>query len=471
MRRVLFTICGRAGSKGIRGKNIRDFLGTPLVYYTLAAIELTKRRLPELDAVIALNTDSNELIRLIDESGVPYFKARRPQELAGDKASKVAVIAHTMKQVEEALGLVFDCVVDLDITSPLRTADDVLHVLDRREASNADTVFTVTGSRRNPCFNMVRRNDDGYYERAMPSSFNSRQEAPTFYDMNASIYAYSPSFLRSGKQIFEGTCDVVEMEDTAVLDLDNAIDFELMEVIARYLVGARDGFREVSELAEALAAGRSDYDNSVRIDTLTPGWVNRQIEGLFGRCDVSRYFERARSRAMRCFDAINNKYFHKGTIDPLHTGQYALFLCFLAREAFECGDAVTASKVYYLNKVLHGFDLFYEVEIPDVFFMEHPVGTVLGRASYSNRLFVGQNVTVGGNKGKYPVIGENVALHTGSIVVGDTRIGNNVEVSAGACIKDETIPDDCLVFGMSPNLVIKKRSHEEMIERLYYFVR
>lgn len=37
---VLFTVCGRAGSKGVKNKNIRDYLGTPLVYYTLAAIKL-----------------------------------------------------------------------------------------------------------------------------------------------------------------------------------------------------------------------------------------------------------------------------------------------------------------------------------------------------------------------------------------------------------------------------------------------
>ncbi len=254
MTKVLFTLCGRAGSKGIAGKNSREFLGIPLVYYTLAAIDLACCTQPELDYAIALNTDSTDLVQLMDDSGIEYLRVNRPSELAGDHASKVDVIAYTLRIAEKTLECFFDCVVDLDITSPLRTVEDVQNVLVKRSVSRADTVFTVTSSRRNPCFNMVRKNDAGYYERAITSSFNSRQEAPTFYDMNASIYAYTPEFLRSGKQIFEGTCDIVFMEDTAVLDLDNPDDFELMEVIATHLYSKKNAFGQVSQRAKAMKA-------------------------------------------------------------------------------------------------------------------------------------------------------------------------------------------------------------------------
>lgn len=467
MRNILFTICGRAGSKGIRGKNAQDFLGVPLVYYTLAAIELTNEHCPDLQSKIALNTDSLELVRLMNESGVDFISIDRPAELAGDRASKVSVIAYTAERVEDLLGCHFDCVIDLDITSPLRTVNDVCNVLAKREESDADTVFTVTGARRNPYFNMVKQGNDGYYERAITSAFNTRQEAPKFYDMNASIYAYKPSFIHSGRQIFEGTCDIVEMEDTAVLDLDNPGDFELMEVIAKHLFSTREEFKSIAERASLIKARSSQ--NESEDAALTPEWVNRQISVLFGHCDVTPYFEEALRRSLKCHSMINNKYYKSDVIDPLHTGQYALFLCYLANEAYLKGDSLVACKVYYLNKALHGFDVFYEVELPNALFMEHPVGTVLGRAHYSDRLFVGQNVTVGGNKGKYPTIGENVALHAGCIIVGNSQLGNNVEVSAGTMIKDENIPNNCLVFGSSPNLIIKQRDEKEMLERLYYF--
>lgn len=67
------------------------------------------------------------------------------------------------------------------------------------------------------------------------SNFTARQQAPEIYDMNASLYAYSPEFLKSGKGVLDGYCECIEMYDTGVLDLDHENDFELMEVIAKYL--------------------------------------------------------------------------------------------------------------------------------------------------------------------------------------------------------------------------------------------
>lgn len=77
---------------------------------------------------------------------------------------------------------------------------------------------------------MVKKTDNGY-ERVIPSNFNARQEAPEIFDMNASLYAYEPQFLREQKSIFDGKCEVIKMMDTGVLDLDHENDFVLMEMV------------------------------------------------------------------------------------------------------------------------------------------------------------------------------------------------------------------------------------------------
>ena len=67
--RILFTICGRAGSKGIKNKNIRRFLDKPLPYYTISAIDLyLKKVCLNIEYDIVLNSDSPELIELIKKS-------------------------------------------------------------------------------------------------------------------------------------------------------------------------------------------------------------------------------------------------------------------------------------------------------------------------------------------------------------------------------------------------------------------
>jgi serine O-acetyltransferase len=44
----------------------------------------------------------------------------------------------------------------------------------------------------------------------------------------------------------------------------------------------------------------------------------------------------------------------------------------------DVANTTLADRIYYLNKALNGLDLFYEVEMPDVFYLDHPVGTVIG---------------------------------------------------------------------------------------------
>ena len=65
---ILFTICGRAGSKGFKNKNLKKLNGIPLVYYTLSVIRLYMDKHMENQVTVALNTDSKEPSR----PGLPF---------------------------------------------------------------------------------------------------------------------------------------------------------------------------------------------------------------------------------------------------------------------------------------------------------------------------------------------------------------------------------------------------------------
>lgn len=245
---ILFTLCGRAGSKGVKGKNARDFLDVPLVWYSMANIALYMEKYAgEDDIKIVLNTDSEPLKDLVRRAkDVPVTIIHREESLAGDKVPKVAVILDSLNKAEDTFAQKFDMVVDLDITSPLRTVQDVKNAIDRKKQRNdVDVVYSVAPSRRNPYFNMVKE-ENGFFCKAIPSNFTTRQEAPVFYDMNASIYAYSPHALRNKEHatFFNSGCDAVVMADTGFLDIDSEEDYELMQVIAKYLFENNEAFKE-----------------------------------------------------------------------------------------------------------------------------------------------------------------------------------------------------------------------------------
>jgi len=252
--RLLFTICGRAGSKGLKNKNLKAFLGYPLPFYTVSAIDLFMKNNPQYDCEMALNTDSPDLIDLFKSRlQVPVRIIKRKPELGGDHVPKVHVIQDSYAISKEQSGKDYDMVIDLDITSPLRTLKDLEALVEKKVHSDADVVFSVTESRRNPYFNMVMKTDNGY-ERVIQSNFNARQEAPEIFDMNASMYAYSPEFLMSGKGIFEGKCEIIKMLDTAVLDIDGENDFKLMQIIAAHLFDEYPDMNHIRDHIEAIVS-------------------------------------------------------------------------------------------------------------------------------------------------------------------------------------------------------------------------
>ena len=149
--------------------------------------------------------------------------------------------------------------------------------------------------------------------------------------------------------------------------------------------------------------------------------------------------------------------------NPYHAIQYMIFLYYLSHDIYlNAKVGQLCDKIYYLNKIFHSVDLFYAIELPKQFGAEHPLGSVMGRAMYGSGFFFYQGCTVGGTYDKegnihYPIIEENVKMYANSSILGKCHIGKNVQVGAGALVKNQDVPDNSLVFGQSPNLIIKTK--------------
>ena len=169
--------------------------------------------------------------------------------------------------------------------------------------------------------------------------------------------------------------------------------------------------------------------------------------------------------------SIGNSYFSRdGDVyfNHLHSDQYSMYLYLLGNEAYGGGRLLypdVAAKSYLLNKALNGIEAYYEVQLPDVFWFCHPVGSVIGRAKYGRGFVVMHGCTIGNKGGTHPVLGDRVVLCAGATVVGG-RLGSDVCIGAGSLVVGEDIPDGCTVVGCSPNLrVIPRKS--ELIDRYF----
>lgn len=111
---------------------------------------------------------------------------------------------------------------------------------------------------------------------------------------------------------------------------------------------------------------------------------------------------------------------------------------------------------------MHSVDIFYQVELPITFGCEHPVGTVIGRAKIGSDFYFYQNCTVGStaddnNNYIHPIIDNNVTMYANSAILGKCHVGDNVNIGPGTIIKNQDVPSNSTVFGVSPNLVIKNK--------------
>lgn len=190
-----------------------------------------------------------------------------------------------------------------------------------------------------------------------------------------------------------------------------------------------------------------------QLDTFFP-------DGVSCRGEIERCLNEGLARVGHCIDGV--KMWEKGRFDYLHSTQYTLFLYYLANTLWRAGgDPRVCAKLFYLNKTLNGIDLFYEIEMPKVFFIGHSVGIVLAKAIYGEFLVLYQNSTVGKNHGVAPVLGEGVILYPNSAVIGRSRLGDRSFVSQGVTVLNTDTPGACCVYqGPGGTVVTKPPKHD-----------
>ncbi len=224
----LCTLCARGGSKGVKGKNLRELAGKPLLAYSI----LQAQKSGLFDS-IAVSSDSEQILSVAREYGVELAIVR-PAEMATDTAGKLPAIRHCVLSAETTLDRRFDIIVDLDATSPLRLVSDIQGAVQLLESSDAPNVITGAPARRSPYFNLAEELSDGSVKLAktLSNPILRRQDAPRCFDMNASIYAWKRQTLMDCEGVFQTGTRLFEMPEERSIDIDSELDFEWVKFIA-----------------------------------------------------------------------------------------------------------------------------------------------------------------------------------------------------------------------------------------------
>jgi len=187
--------------------------------------------------------------------------------------------------------------------------------------------------------------------------------------------------------------------------------------------------------------------------------------------DIQPILENTIDITYKRFKTIDNKYYQDGDdviLNTAHSSQMVLFLYELSRQAYLKSFLneeyqLIADKLYYLKISDTLTNILYSIDLPLKISCDHPHSSVIGRATFSKEssLTFSTNCNIGNNWGMYPNINGDLIMFPNSVIVGNVQIEGMVVLSAGCYIKDEGLLKDKLVFGRTPNLILKDIKEED----------
>lgn len=202
-RSVLGIITARGGSKSVPRKNIKTFVGKPLIAWAVDALAKSG----VMDRVV-VSTDDEEIAAITTQHGaeVPFL---RPPELAADHTPTLPVLQHAVSWLRDHEGYWPQCVVLLEPTAVGKRPFHIKGVVDMFFEKGVDAVISVSEvpSVVNPHWQLIV-DPNGRVEiftgGSMKEVIRRRQDLPKTYYRNSSIYAFKPELLFSESPSFYG---------------------------------------------------------------------------------------------------------------------------------------------------------------------------------------------------------------------------------------------------------------------------
>lgn len=221
---VLAIIPARGRSKGLPGKNIKELCGKPLIAWTIEEAKKSKY----IDRLI-LSSEDQQIIKIAKEWSceVPFV---RPAELAQDDTPGIEPVLHALKELPEK----YDYVVLLQVTSPLRSVDDIDGCLGKCISLNAPACVSVTESDKSPYW-MYVLDDKGYMKPFLKKQnfITRRQNLPKIYSLNGAVYVAKCQWLLETESFITEQTLSYKMPKERSLDIDEEMDLTVSECLLR----------------------------------------------------------------------------------------------------------------------------------------------------------------------------------------------------------------------------------------------
>ena len=229
--RVLALIPARAGSERLPGKNIRLLSGLPMISWSIEAAKGSQF----VDDVV-VSTDDRQIEEIARAAGaeVPFT---RPKYLAESTSSMIDVALHALNELEK-LGRVYDYVILMQPTSPMRKSKHINEAIELLLEKSANGVISVTKTDHPEEWAREISSDLRMDQFTGPDFCKRSQDFPVRYRVNGAIYLLRSAYLRKEKTFFlKSNCVALLMNPEESIDVDSWLQFRVAQML---LEGGRE---------------------------------------------------------------------------------------------------------------------------------------------------------------------------------------------------------------------------------------
>ena len=217
-------IPARAGSKGVKGKNIRKLDVKPLISYAIKSTLESK-----LFSNVFVSTEDLKISKIAKKYGVevPFL---RPKKLARDNSDIVETLHHTIKKLEQDYN--FNSVMLRDCTCPFIDYNDMKNIINLFKKNDCDSVYSGVLAHPNPYFGMMEKNSLGYLKKSkiLKNEITRRQDSPIVYNVEGLFALKKNKFLKTGN-INSGKILPYVLPRSHGIMIDYEIDFLIAKLL------------------------------------------------------------------------------------------------------------------------------------------------------------------------------------------------------------------------------------------------
>ncbi len=219
----LCVIPARGGSKRIHKKNIKPFLGKPILAYSIAAVKQSN-----IASELMVSTDDEDIARIAGDYGakVPFL---RSQENSDDKSGLADVLSEVIEQYDKQ-GESFDYVACILPTAPLIRAEDIRNAFDiLTDNEEATSICSVEKFSYPPQRGLVMEEDylimidDNYYYS------RSQDLRPIYHDCGQFFIFRTEAFMKE-KRMYTTRNLAYHISSRYSQDIDDETDWEIAEI-------------------------------------------------------------------------------------------------------------------------------------------------------------------------------------------------------------------------------------------------